>query len=336
MTIPVIRVELAGVAEAVEYEVNGVLVRGTFYRPSGAHGPLPVIVLAHGWAMVAGGDLEEYAATMVNAGFAALTFDFRNLGASEGAPRQELDPHQQIDDFRAAISYVRSRPEVDRERIGIWGSSYAGGHALTVAAIDKRVRCVVAQVPSIDGYAAGLRRVRHDKASERRMRFNADREARFAGSEPTTLPIVSDDPDAAVVYPGRDSFDYMIEESKRCPTWVNAVTLKSLEMAQEYSPGDFIRRIGPTPLLMIIADNDGLTPTDLQQDAFNQAHHPKKLILVSGGHYSVYRENFDTTRRAAADWFVEHLRSDPLQLASVADEGHSRGVRRLPSAEPAG
>ncbi|SOE86817.1 X-Pro dipeptidyl-peptidase (S15 family) [Burkholderia sp. YR290] len=296
-----------GSAESIEIFIHDIRVRGTFYLPTGTSGPLPAIVLAHGWAMVAGGDLEDYAAAVVNAGMAALTFDFRRLGRSDGLPRQEIDPAWQIEDFRAAISYVRSRPEVDRERIGIWGSSYSGGHALVVAAIDKRVKCVVSQVPTINGYAGGQRRMRHDKAQALQAAFERDREARFAGQPPITLPLIDADPEAAVAYPGHDSFDYMGTQAQRCESWVNEVTLRSLELARSYLPGTYIQYIAPTPLLMIVATGDGLTPADLQQEAFRQAHEPKQLMLLPGGHYSVYTEHFRTTSAAAADWFGKHL-----------------------------
>lgn len=300
-------IPLNGSAESIEFTLQDDRIRGTFYLPFGTSGPVPAVVLAHGWAMVAGGDLEDYAAAVVGAGMAALTFDFRRLGRSDGLPRQEIDPAAQIEDFRAAISYVRSRSEVDRERIGIWGSSYSGGHALVVAAIDKRVKCVVSQVPTIDGYVAGQRRMRYDKAQALQAAFELDREARFAGQPPVALPLIDADPEAAVAYPGRDSYDYMSAQARRCASWVNEVTLRSLELARAYMPGAYIRYITPTPLLMIVATGDGLTPADLQQEAFRQAHEPKQLMLLPGGHYSVYTEHFGTTSAAAADWFSRHL-----------------------------
>ncbi|XAG02412.1 alpha/beta fold hydrolase [Pseudomonas sp. REB1044] len=293
--------------EAIEFQLEGATIRGTFYRPEGLLGQLPTVVLANGWSMVTGGDLDDYAAVIVNRGFAALTFDFRGLGKSGGEPRQEIDPYKQIEDYRGAISYVRSRPDVDPERIGIWGTSYAGGHALSVAALDRRVKCVVSQVPTISGFKAAQRRVSPDKAKVLRASFEADREARFRAEPPARLQIISADPNASVAYPGLDSFEYMGSEGERSPWWKNEVTLRSLELARSYEPGAYISRISPTPLLMIVALDDGLTPADLQQEAYSQAHDPKKLILLPGGHYSVYREHFETTSDAAASWFAEHL-----------------------------
>jgi fermentation-respiration switch protein FrsA (DUF1100 family) len=257
--------------------------------------------------MVSGGDLEEYAAVIANRGIVVITFDFRNLGHSDGQPRQEIDPHKQLEDFRCAISYARSCPEIDPQRIGLWGTSYSGGHALVLAATDKRLKCVVSQVPTISGYQAGLRRADYERAQIFQQRLIEDREARFRGGNPGTIQTTSADPHAAVAYPQRDSYEYMTSEGSRCPTWRNEVTLRSLELARQYEPGTFVKRIGTTPLLMIIADKDGLTPTDLQQDAFNALHHPKKLMIIDGGHYSVYQEHFEATSAAAAEWFERHL-----------------------------
>ena len=75
------------------------------------------------------------------------------FGASDGSPRQEVDPIAQIRDYRDAITFAETLPGTDPARIGVWGSSYSGGHVLIVAAIDRRVKCVVSQVPMVSGLA---------------------------------------------------------------------------------------------------------------------------------------------------------------------------------------
>src|SRR5215207_10522315 len=143
--------------EDVEFDAAGVRLRGWLYLPDEPREPVPAIVMAHGFSAVKEMYLDAYAEVFAEAGLAVLVFDNRNFGASEGEPRGEIDPWAQIRDYRHAITYARSLPEVDRERIGIWGSSYSGGHVLVVGAIDRRVRCVVSQLPLITGYRNLLR-----------------------------------------------------------------------------------------------------------------------------------------------------------------------------------
>lgn len=293
----------------VEFDVHGDPVVGTFYLPAGDESAgLPCVVLGHGWGMVAGGDLEDYAKAIVARGFAALTFDYRNLGKSGGAPRQHIDPWKQVEDFRAAISFVRAQPSVDAERIGIWGSSYGGGHVITVTALDSRVRCAVSQVPTINSWRAARERLDDAAWTARDRAFIADREAAFGGAPLTTVQTISDDPSRPAAYPDAASFNYMSGQSKICPEWKPFTTLASLELATSYLPGAYLERITDVPFLMIVADNDTTTPTHLQREGFGQLRSgTKKLLEVPGGHYTVYQEHFAQTSRAAADWFEDHL-----------------------------
>src|SRR5260370_6805070 len=91
--------------------------------------------------------LDSFAEVFAAAGRSVLVFDNRNFGASDGEPRQEIDPWAQVRDYRHAITYASTLAEVDAARIGIWGSSYSGGHVLVVAAIDRRVKAVRSQTP---------------------------------------------------------------------------------------------------------------------------------------------------------------------------------------------
>ena len=290
----------------VEFLSGDDIIRGSFYLPA-SDSPVAGVVLAHGWGMVAGGDLEEYAQRITQQGISCLTFDFRRLGKSGGEPRQEIDPAWQQEDYRTAITYLSARPEVDQGRIGIWGTSYSGGHVLAVGATDARVKCVVSQVPTISGYLAGLRKTSPQNLARLRKVFADDRVRRLDGELPGTLRQVGDDDSPDIAYPGLDSFLYMTGQALQCPAWRNEVTVRSLELARAYEPGTWVRRIGPTPLLMIVADDDLQTPTDLQLDAFAEAREPKELLLLRGGHYSAYQEHLDITANAAALWFSKHL-----------------------------
>lgn len=260
--------------------------------------------------MVAGGDLDDYAIEIASRGIAALTFDYRNLGKSDGKPRQHLDPNKQVEDFKAAISFLRTQNTIDPDKIGIWGSSYGGGHVLTVAATDPRVRCVVSQVPTISSWRAAKSKLTPQAWENQWERFIKAREAAFSGETPSVQKTIGVNPDEVVSYPDRDSYNYMTTQGARCPEWKDYTTLSSLELARNYEPGVYIYRITETPVLMIIASRDTTTPHELQREAFAAMTCPKQLLEVEGGHYVVYQEEFEKTSNAAADWFVKHLCPD--------------------------
>src|SRR5215472_12712612 len=165
----------------IEFDAEGTALRGWLYTPDQGGGPHPTIVMAHGYSAVKEMYLDKFAEVFSGWGMAALVFDNRGFGASDGEPRFEIDPWAQVRDYRHAITYARTLPEVDRARIGIWGSSYSGGHVLVVGAIDRWVGWVVSQVPLISAWHLVRRLVTADMIAGVREQFDADREARFAG-----------------------------------------------------------------------------------------------------------------------------------------------------------
>jgi len=292
----------------IAFNAEGTTLRGWLYLPDGARGPVPCVVMAHGFSAVKEMYLDRYAEVFAAAGLAALVYDNRNFGASDGEPRQEIDPWVQVRDYRHAITFARTLPEIDRERIGVWGSSYSGGHVIVVGAIDRRVKCVVSQVPLVSGYRNILRLVRADLLAGLRAQLDADREARFAGKPPAMIPVVSEDPMGPAALPTPDSWRWFTETARtRAPAWRNEVTLRTVEMLMEYEPGTYIKRVSPTPLLMIIAAGDHLAVADEAFAAYHRALEPKQLVILNGGHFEAYVEDFERASGAARDWFVQHL-----------------------------
>ncbi|HYH49752.1 MAG TPA: alpha/beta hydrolase [Acidimicrobiia bacterium] len=292
----------------VEFNAEGTTLRGWLYRPEG-DGAAPGVVMAHGFSATKEMYLDSFAEVFARAGLAALVFDNRNFGASDGEPRQEIDPWAQVRDYRHAISYLQTLPGIDRDRIGVWGSSYSGGHALVLGAIDKRIKCVVSQVPLISGFKNVQRLVRSDFLPLVRAQLDADREARYAGKEPAMIPVVAEDPLAPSSLPTPDSWKWFTETGNtRAPSWRNEVTLRTLEMLMEYEPASYIHRVSPTPLLLVVAAGDVLTPADLALEAYERALEPKKLVILPGGHFDAYTgSDFDVSSSAARDWLVQHL-----------------------------
>jgi uncharacterized protein len=292
----------------VEFVVEGgVTLRGWLFVP-GAKGPAPAITMAHGYAGVKELGLERFARAFAEVGFVVLLHDHRNFGASDGAERGDVDPWQQIADWRRAISFLESRPEVDADRIGIWGTSYAGGHAIVLGATDRRLRAVVSQVPTISGFEQGLRRVAPEGIAALERAFAEDDRGQLRGEPLRRQLIVSDDPTVPASYRSKDAIDFYLQPTPP-GLWENSVTIRSTRAARMNEPGIWVPRVSPTPLLMVVALSDTITVTDLGLAAYERALEPKKLQLVSGGHFDPYLSQFDKASGAAIAWFRQHLDS---------------------------
>lgn len=292
--------------QEVSFRADGdVLLRGNLYTPAQGTGPYPALTMSVGYGGVKEHGTLPYAEAFARAGFVVLLHDHRGFGRSEGQPRQDINPWRQIEDWRRAITYLQTRHEVDPERIGLWGSSYSGGHALVMGSTDSRVKAVVAQVPTISGHQQGLRRVPATAKARLEESFAADEIAQLNGEEPHRIALVSDGSTPAA-YTDPEAVSFYLQPLPE-GAWENNVTIRSTRAARAYEPGIYITRVSPTPLLMIVADNDTVTPTDLALEAYQKALDPKELVIFPGGHFDGYLDQFDTTCGAALNWFQKHL-----------------------------
>lgn len=298
------------VKQDVEFLSEGIICRGWLFKPNNVGtDSLPAIVMAHGFSAVKEMYLDKYAEEFASAGFVVLVFDYRFNGASDGEPRQHIIPHEQHVDYQNAITWVSQQEQVDASRIGIWGSSYSGGHVLHLAAIDRRVKAVVAQVPLVHGWRNAQRLMRGDIMNGFIETLHQYRAARYNGAAVQYLPVVGPQGEASAL-PTQDSYDWFTQTGElRAPNWRNEITLETMEAFLGYNPSANIDIITPTPLLMIVAERDELTPTDLAVEAFEKARHPKQLEIIPGGHFDAYTNGFSTSSSLALDWFKKHLLS---------------------------
>lgn len=292
----------------IAFDANGTTLRGWFYTPNSGAAPFPTVVMAHGFTALKEMGLDDYAEVFAAAGLAVVVYDQRNFGDSEGSPRHEIDPIAQMRDYRHALTYAEARPDVAADRLAIWGTSYSGGLVLMAAALDRRVRCVVSQVPFISGAASFERLTPLDQHAALFTRLAAERRAIANGATPAVVEVCSNDPKKPSDSPGRLTYRYF-DQFRRAGRgkWENKVTLRSLDYRFEFDALPCMPRISPTPLLMIVATHDTITPTALALDAFEHAHAPKKLVMLEGHHYVPYLERFATSSTAARDWFIAHL-----------------------------
>ena len=177
---------------------------------------------------------------------------------------------------------------------------------LIAAATDRRIRCVAAQVPFISGLATRQRTSTPTAIADLDEKLAAEHAALARGASPTLVPCATTRrrPPAAPRTPTSSA-----TVTTTAPL-VNAITLASLGYRLEYEALPFVRYIAPTPLLMILADNDDITPTDIALAAFATAGEPKHHLTLPGDHYYPYLDGFAASSSAAADWFRKHLGSE--------------------------
>jgi uncharacterized protein len=297
----------------IEFASEGTTCRGWLFLPDG-DGPFPAVVLAGGWCYVRELVMPYYAQAFAEAGIAALVFDYRNLGVSEGEPRQHLDPWAQIRDYRNGLSFLERRAEIDASRLAVWGISYSGGHALILGATDPRVKCLVSQIPVVDGYenmrrahgSIGYRRLWQTIIEDRALRYDKPGERLY-------IPHATAEPAEDLgTWPFPETYHtFKALQETEAPLYQNRSTVESVDLLLEYDVLPFARRIYDTPSLMIVAEADDLTLWDLEIGAFNAIPTSKKKLvtLPHTTHMTLYSDQAKLAAAAAhaTSWLAEHL-----------------------------
>jgi uncharacterized protein len=267
---------------------DGTVLRGWFYLPEPPlAAPAGAVVMTHGFSATRHMGLDGFARAFASEGLAVLVYDHRNLGDSDGEPRGELDPWAQMLDTRVALTWLAARPEVDPERLGLWGSSFSAGEALCVAAVDHRVRAVVANVPF-----AGIGDLADLDADASDARFAAIAAALDGGTSPATEvtpegPVVREPgSDVPAFLDDADSAEWFLTHGP--PNgWRNRFTMR-YSTAVTFDPAVCATRLDGTPLLMVVATDDRVAPTATALDTFERAPEPKQLEMVQGHHFCAY------------------------------------------------
>jgi uncharacterized protein len=291
----------------VSFRSHDLTCAAWWYPPSALKAP--TIVMSHGLTAVKEMYLDRYALAFQKAGFAVLVFDYRFLGASEGTPRGRIVPQDQHDDIRAALTWVSARTEVDAERIGLWGTSFSGGHAMFVGALDPRVKAIVAQVPAIAILDSLVALNGREGAAALLGLCQQEHAARETGQGSMSLLAVAPEGQPCVM-PAPDAYRWFTEAARAvAPNWRNEMTVESLARAAEYVPSAFIDLIAPKPLLIQAARHDSLIPIAQTERAFARAGQPKRLDIFDAGHFDLYTEEPHHTRAVtgATAWFKEYL-----------------------------
>jgi dienelactone hydrolase len=281
---------------------EGTRIGAELFSPQTSEGKkLPTIIMCHGWGGEAK-DLRSDAVAFARAGYLVVTFDYRGWGASDarlvltspaasehhGQPftaevkevREVVDPLDQTTDLQNVIHWVQGEPHCDVDRIGLWGSSYSGGHVVYAAARDPRIKALVSQVPALDSrwiVATGVAR----------QQTFAEATARARGERGYPKP------------------------GERVIMGLRGAPIR--ERMMNYAPVEDVDKAPGCAMLFIIAEKEEYFDNkDHAIKAHDRAKGPKKLVTIPGiTHYGIYGPARPQAQKLAIAWYDEHLKGKP-------------------------
>lgn len=291
----------------VNFQVKGTVVNGWLFLPEGQSSPAPCIVMANGFGGTKAMGLDSYAARFREAGLAVLAFDYRYTGESGGSPRQLIWIPSQLEDYAAAINYVRSLKEIDPARIALWGTSLSGGHVIVTAAMDNKIACVSAQCPLLDG-AAGYDRQLHKVGMKYifRMVGHAQRDLvrSWLGLSPYKIPLVGK-PGTVALMADMDAWNTFGELAP--DNFVNEACARIGIRMDKYRPINQITKIC-CPVLLQVCNYDITLPESVVKKAAEQLGQLAQVIHYPIGHFDIYLgNNFEKAVDDQLAFFKKHL-----------------------------
>lgn len=286
--------------ESVSYVVAGDRIAADLYLPAEAQRVAPAVVTGPGFAGVKEMVMGRYGEALARAGIICLSIDYRGWGSSEGLPRQDLSPSRQVEDLKAGLDFLTRRPDVDATRLGVWGTSMGGGHALTLAASDARIKVAVAMIPYLHlppVQADGFRLLVRSAVAALLDGFS---------SSPATVPVFAEHRGMSAVMTSDGGWQWMQDVIANAPTYRNCVTARSLMRLLFYRPVSLAARIR-TPLLLIAARDDTITPAAPIRSFGKALRGVSKYIEIPGTHFDLFGQNIDQSVNLTVDWFQKHL-----------------------------
>jgi fermentation-respiration switch protein FrsA (DUF1100 family) len=266
------------------------------YRPEGAEA---CVVMAHGLSAVRDMRLPAYAERFAAQGLAVLLFDYRFFGASGGEPRQVADIGAQLDDWRTAIGYARRF-----KRVGLMGSSFAGGHVLELAATEDGIAAAVAQCPMTDGFLASM--MTPPKTMAKLSRAALQDQARAVAGKPPKLIKAAGYPGELAIMSTPDTVPGMESITPPGSLWVNAIAARVGLKIPLYRPGRHAAKI-VCPLLICLCEKDALVSVKATEKVADEAPQAE-LARYPIGHFDIYTgEWFERAVSRQAEFLARHL-----------------------------
>jgi pimeloyl-ACP methyl ester carboxylesterase len=227
--------------------------------------------------------LPEVAEAFDEAGITALTLDPRGFGGSEGLPRQEANPHKQIEDLSDALTFLQRQPSVGPKRVAFWGFSFGAVVAANAAAVDKRAKGVISVCPLTDFSFGG-------KKAKVLAKAQKDHQSQLEGNEPFSLPVLTEEgenPAGFGVGTAKEDFGLILGAEKTAPTYRNLTTLQTYYHISTWAPFELLSRISSS-VLMLTPQNDQISLASEQEKIFDLIPGPKlRHVEPEKGHMDI-------------------------------------------------
>ena len=247
----------------------------------------PCVVMGHGFGATRDAGLRPFADRFAAAGADVLMFDYRGFGTSDGTPRQDVSHWRHRADYHSAITYARSLPDVDPDRIVLWGSSYSGGHVLPVAVKDGRVAAVISQGAAMDGLAALLEIARYAGVGQllKLTRHSLRDLARAVRRRPPhVVPIVGPPGSLAAITAEGAEIGY---QAIMGPIFRNEMCARGIMFIPLNRPVTSASKLR-CPLLVVLAERDNIAPTKSVRAAAKKAGRFARMLVLPSGHFDIY------------------------------------------------
>ena len=286
---------------------HGLRCAAWFY-PAPDSSPSALVIMAHGLGATRALGLDAYALRFQAAGFSVLVFDYRHYGDSEGVPRELMSIGKQLDDWRAAIAFGKTLPDIDSNRVAIWGSSFGGGHVMGLASEELGIAAAISQVPFSNGLAS-LLKIPMLTALLITLNALVDIARQLLGLSPRYISLVVAPGEVAMMSAADCKDGYMRlgpSDVLASGAWRNRMCARAGLAIPMYVPGRRAAKI-TIPILFVIAENDSIAPAVSTHAAAAKAVRAE-VKSYPNGHFDYYSgEGFDRVVADEQEFLIRQL-----------------------------